>query len=111
MRFNKHFTKITMPLFKFLTKYCEIYWDSSCQLCFDYLKQCFFEAHILRWPNWSLPPHISTYDLDKILGVIIGKNYQQKPYVIHYIIKNITQMELNYIVIEQAFLVVFHAKN
>ena len=47
-RFIKNFTKIVSPIFKLLTKDCEIIWNSDCQKSLETLKDKIFEAPILR---------------------------------------------------------------
>eukprot|EP00253_Pinus_taeda_P032915 PITA_32915 len=109
-RFIENFTKLASPLFKLLTKDCEFNWNPDCQLAFETLKAKFFEAPILRAPNWKLPFHISTDSLDTTPGAVLGQKYLI-PYAIYYTSKNLTLIELNYTVTEKEFLVVVHAIN
>ena len=74
------------------------------------MKAKISEGPILRGPNWKLPFHISTYALDIALGVVLGKKYLT-PYVIYYTSKNLTPIELHYIVTEKEFLAIVHAIN
>ena len=69
----------------------------------------FFEAPILRGPNWKLPFHISTDASDTTLGVVLGQN--DLTHVIYYTSKNLTLTELNYAITKKEFLVVVHAIN
>eukprot|EP00253_Pinus_taeda_P002632 PITA_02632 len=109
-RFIEKFTKIASPLFKLLTKDCELKWDPDCQFAFETLKTRIFEAPILRGPNWKLPFHISVDASDTSLGAVLGQK-DLFPYAIYYTSKNLTPTELNYTVTEKEFLVVVHAIN
>jgi len=109
-RFIENFTKIASPLFKFLTKDCEFNWNSDCQLAFETLQTKISEAPILRGPNWKLPFHISIDASNTALGAVLGQK-DLMPYAIYYTSKNLTPIELNYIVIEKEFLAVVHAIN
>ena len=60
-------------MFKLLTKDVNFYWDASCQVAFDTLKEKLLVAPILRGPNWSLPFHISTDASDIALGAMLGQ--------------------------------------
>jgi len=48
---------------------------------------------------------------DTVIGVVLSQEEDKKPYAIYYISKNITPVELNYIVIEKEFLVFIYAIN
>ena len=63
---------------------------------------------ILRGPNWSLPFHISTDAFDMAIGVLGQKEYQAS-YVIYFVSKNLTAIELNYTITEKEFLAVVYA--
>ena len=89
-RFIENFTKIATPMFKLLTKDVNFYWDSSCQIAFDTLKEKLFVAPVLRGPNWSLPFHISTDASDTSLGVVLGQKDNHITYAIYFISKNLT---------------------
>ena len=45
------------------------------------------------------------------LGVVLGQKENQVQFAIYFISKNLTLVELNYIVMEKEFLVVVHAVN
>eukprot|EP00253_Pinus_taeda_P028167 PITA_28167 len=108
--FIENFTKIASPLFKLLTKDCELKWDPDCQAAFETLKTRISKAPILRGPNWELPFHISTDASDTTLGAVLGQK-DLVPHAIYYTNKNLTPTELNYTVTEKEFLVVVHAIN
>ena len=65
----------------------------------------------MRGPNWSLPFHIFTDDSYIALGIVLGQRENEVPYVIYFVNKNLSFVELNYIVIEKEFLAVVHAIN
>ena len=48
---------------------------------------------------------------DSSLGAVLGQKENQVHYAIYFISKNLTLVELNYIVMEKEFLVVVHAVN
>ena len=110
-RFIENFTKIATPMFKLLTKYVNFYWDASCQVAFDTLKEKLYVAPILRGPNWSLPFHISTDASDTALGAVLGQKDNQITYAIYFISKNLTLAKHNYTVTEKEFLVVVYSIN
>jgi hypothetical protein len=66
---------------------------------------------ILRGPNWSLPFQICTNALDTTLGVVLGQRENQMPYAIYFVPKNLSPVEVNYMVTEKELLVVVHAIN
>jgi hypothetical protein len=110
-RFIENFSQIAHPLFSLLNKNSEFLWTESCQHALEELKSKVFEAPILRGPNWSLPFHISTDASDTTIGVVLGQLEGNDPYTIYYINKNLSPIELNYMVTEKEFLVVIHAIN
>jgi hypothetical protein len=59
-----------------------------------------------------VPPfHISTNASDTTLGAMLGQKENQVYYAIYFVSKNMTPLELNYIVTEKEFLAVVHAIN
>ena len=98
----ENFTKNDSPLFEFLTKHCESIWNSTFQKAFETLKENIYEAPILRGPNWKLHFHISTNVSYRDLGVVLGQKYLVS-YAIYYTRKNMTPLELNYIVTKRSF--------
>jgi hypothetical protein len=69
--FIENFTQITSPLFKFLTKDNDFFWNTPCQTAFEILKEKLSIDFVLRGPNWSLPFHISIDASDTALGVVL----------------------------------------
>jgi hypothetical protein len=61
--------------------------------------------------EWSLPFLISTDASNIALGIILGKKEDRSSYVIYFIRKNMSPIELNYTVTEKEFLAVVHAIN
>ena len=68
-------------------------------------------ALILRGLDWSLPFHKSTDASDTAIGGVLDQKDRQGPYVIYFISKNLTPVELNYTVTEKEFLVVVYSIN
>ena len=68
-------------------------------------------APILRGPDWSLPFHIFTNNLDLAIRGVLGQKEGQASYAIYFISKNMTPSELNYTVTEKAFLAVVYSIN
>ena len=71
-RFIEKITKIASPLFKFLTKDCELIQNYDCHKAFETLKENISEEPILRGPNWKLCFDILTNPSDTTLGVVLG---------------------------------------
>ena len=86
-------------------------WEDYCKKAFEDIKLRLSETPILRGPNWTLPVHISTDASDLALGVVLGQKEEQLHYVIYFISKNLTPVELNYTVTEKEFLAVIFAIN
>jgi hypothetical protein len=63
---------------------------------------------VLRGPYWSLPFHISTNASDLVVGAFLGQKENVQTYVIYFIIKKLTHVELNYTVTKKEFLAVIH---
>jgi hypothetical protein len=110
-RFIPNFTSLATPLFKLLSKEVEFKWDDECQTSFEILKQKLSTTHVLRGPNWSLPFHICTDASVTTLGAVLGQRENQMPYVIYFVSKNLSPVEVNYTVTEKELLVVVHAIN
>jgi hypothetical protein len=53
-------------------------------------------VHVLQDPNGALPFHIHTDASDKSVGLVLGQNEDNKPYVIYFISKNFSSTEINY---------------
>jgi hypothetical protein len=103
--------KISLSLFKLLTKDVEFYWNNECQCVFYILKENLSSAPVLRGLKWNLPFHILTDASDSTIGVVLGQNGNILTYVIYFISKNLSLDELNYTVIEKDFLAVAYAIN
>jgi hypothetical protein len=69
------------------------------------------EAPILRGLDWAFPFHLSTYALDTAIRFFLGKIKGNDPYMIYYVNKKLSPIELNYMVREKGFLVVIHEIN
>ena len=110
-RFIKDFSKIASPFFVLLMKNAKFKWTDACQKAFDELKHQFSTTPILRGPYWALPFHISSNASDSAIGVVLGQEENNLFYVIYFISKNMTPVELNYTVTEKEFLVVIYAIN
>jgi hypothetical protein len=100
-RFIPNFTSLATHLFKLLSKEAEFNWDDECQVSFEILKQKLSYTPILRGPNWSLPFHICTDASDTALGAVLGQRENQMPYAIYFVSKNLSPIEVNYMVTEK----------
>jgi hypothetical protein len=98
-------------MFALLIKDVDFLWTEQCQTTFETLKDKLFVAPVLRGPNWDLPFHISTDASDSAIGGVLGQKEDQQSYAIYFVSKNFSPAELNYIVTEKEFLVVFHTIN
>jgi hypothetical protein len=110
-RFIKNFSKIASHLFVLLMKNDEFKWTNSFQEAFNALKHQLSTTPILRGLDWTLPFHISLDDSDTAIGVVLVQEENHLPYAIYFIRKNMTPIELNYIVTEKEFLAVIYAIN
>ena len=75
------------------------------------MKEKLVHALVLRGPNWSIPFHIYSDVLDLAIGVALGQEENKQSYVIYYISKNLSSVELNYTVTEKEFLAIIFATN
>jgi hypothetical protein len=96
-RFIEKFSIIVAPLHA-LTGNVEFQWSDKCDVAFAEIKRLLSTTPMLRGPNWKLPFHISSDASDVAIGVVLGQEEYNKPYVIYFISKNLTHAELNYIV-------------
>jgi hypothetical protein len=110
-RFIKKNSKIASPLFVLLMKNDEFKWTNLCHEAFDTLKHQLSTTPILRRPDWTLPFHMSSDASDTAIGVVLGQEENHLPYVIYFISKNMSLVELNYTVIEKEFLAIIYAIN
>ena len=84
-------------------------WDENCQNCFEELKRLLISAPIVRRPNWELPFEVMCDASDQAMGVILGKRYEGKPYVIYYASKTLNEAQKNYTTTEKELLAVSFA--
>ena len=99
------------PLFGFLAKDSEFIWSKSCQEALDILKGKLTTTPILRGPKWALPFHIHIDASHKAIGAALGQEEEKFPYSIYFISKNLSKVELNYIVTEKELPIVVHSLN
>eukprot|EP00253_Pinus_taeda_P032971 PITA_32971 len=110
-RFIKDFSKLASPLFGLLGKDVEFKWIDNCQEALDALKGKLVTAPILRGPSWALPFHIHTDASNKAIGVALGQVEEKLLYAIYFVSKNLSNVELNYIVTEKELLAIVHYLN
>jgi hypothetical protein len=109
--FIENFTKIIAPMFGFLIKDVDFVWTQQCQTTFESLKNKFLVAPVLRGPNWTLPFHISIDASNTTIGGVLVQKEDHQSYPIYFVRKNLSRIELNYIVTENELLSVVHAIN
>jgi len=109
--FIENFIQIALPLFRLLVKDVEFCWDIDWQFSFQTLKEIFLSPPILRGPDWSLPFHISTDAYDTTMGEVLGQKENLLTYVIYFINKNLSPIELNYTMIGKKLLAIIHGIN
>ncbi|RDY13531.1 Retrovirus-related Pol polyprotein from transposon 17.6, partial [Mucuna pruriens] len=73
IRFIKNFSKIALPLSKWLQKDVEFKFDQSCIEAFQELKNRLTSAPILQAPNWDLPFELMCDASNSALGAILGQ--------------------------------------
>lgn len=110
-RFIKYFNNLASPLFGFLAKDSKFVWSKSCQGALDTLKDKMITAPILWGPNWALPFHIHADASQKSIGADLGQIDDKLHYAIYFISKNLSKVELNYIVIKKDLLSIVHSLN
>lgn len=94
-----------------LTRNVDFSWSDECDTAFAGLKKLVSTTPVLRGPNWELPFHTSTDALDVAISTILGQEEDKKPYDIYHIRKNLTSVELNYVVTENEVLAIIYAIN
>jgi hypothetical protein len=109
--FIENFTKIFAPMFGLLIKDVDFVWTKQCQTAFETMKAKLSVELVLRGPNWTLPFHISIDASDTAIRGVLGWKEDQQSYVIYFVSKNLSPVELNYTVTEKEFLKVVHAIN
>jgi len=97
LRFIKKISQISVPLYD-LTRNVDFKWSNKCDTTFTGLKKLVSIAPVLHGPNWEMPFHIPTHTSNAEIGTVLGQEVDKKPYTIYYISKNLTTVELNYIV-------------
>jgi hypothetical protein len=100
-RFIENFTNIVAPMFGLVIKDVDFVWTEQCQTSFETLKFKLSVAPVLRGPNWTLPFHISTDASNTTIGGVLGQKKEQQSYVIYFVNKNLSLVELNYTVTEK----------
>eukprot|EP00253_Pinus_taeda_P009906 PITA_09906 len=110
-RFIKDFSKLASPLFGLIAKDVEFKWSDDCQRALNELKDKLVSAPILRGPNWALPFHIHTDSSNKAIGAALGQFEGKLPYAIYFVSKNLSKVEMNYMVTEKEFLAMVHSLN
>ena len=96
--FIEIFSKISIPVCQLLPKDVEFVWTSECEATFVKIKELVCKASILCGLDWKLSFHISTDASHIVVGVVLGKKEDKKPYEIYYVNENLTRAELNYTV-------------
>lgn len=66
---------------------------------------------ISRGPNCTFPFHIHTYELDMEIGIALRQLEDKIPYVIYFISKKLSKVELKNIVIIKEFLIIVYSLN
>ncbi|GKC51466.1 reverse transcriptase domain-containing protein [Tanacetum coccineum] len=72
-RFIKDFSKIALPLTKFLKKDTLLEFNDKCQNAFKILKEKIAYAPVIVSPNWSLPFELMCDASDFACGAILGQ--------------------------------------
>ena len=95
-RFIKDFSKIAEPLYELLEKDAKFVWSESCQKSFEVLKSHLTTTPIVRAPNWLLPFEVMCDASDLVIGAVLGKREDGKPYVVYYASKTLNEAHRNY---------------
>ena len=83
-RFIKDFSKVPGPLCNLLAKDVPFFFDDSCLVVFEKLKQLLTSSPIIQPLNWSLPFEFMCNTSDYSVGAVLGQRVDQIPYVIYY---------------------------
>jgi hypothetical protein len=110
-RFIENFRTIVAPMYGLLIKDVDFLYIDQCQTAFETLKSKLYMAPILRGDNWALPFHISTDSSDTAIGGVLGKKEYHHYYVIYFVSKNLSPVELNYTVTKNELLAMVHEIN
>lgn len=97
-----HFSNIEKPLYV-LMGHVEFDWANKCNHTFAKLKKLLSTTLVLRDPNWKLPFHMSSDVSNTSIEDVLGQEEEKNAYAIYYIRKNLTPIELKYIVTKKRF--------
>ena len=93
---------MTYPLEEPLREYQKFNWTEECDTSFDTLKRKLVEAHILRFPNWSIKFHVHIDASGLAIGVILIQCGEDgMDYLIIYSSRKLNKEEYNYSTIER----------
>ena len=74
-RFINRFADATRPMTKLTKKGVKFEWTDECQIGFNYLKTCFTEAPILKYPDPSKRYVVYTDASDQAAAVVLTQEY------------------------------------
>ncbi|CAL1382712.1 unnamed protein product [Linum trigynum] len=108
-RLLKDFSKIALPLTKFLEKDSPFHFTGACTSTFPTLKEKLTHAPILFTSDWTLPFELMCGASDFTVGAVLGQRTDQHFWPIYYALKTINDAQENYTCIEKELLAVVFA--
>ncbi|CAG4929464.1 unnamed protein product [Parnassius apollo] len=105
-RFVKNFADIAKPLHKLTEERRHFYWDESCSIAFQELKDRLCKTPILGYPDASKEFIVDTDASDIGLGGVLSQRNGDQEVVIAYFSKSLSKPERNYCVTRRELLAV-----
>ena len=102
--FIKDFNNVSRPLCNLLVKDVPFFFDDSCLVAFEKLKQLLTSSSIIQPPNWSLPFEIMCDASNYAVGAVLEEIFLRIPHVIYYASMTLNDAQLNYSTTEKEML-------
>nr|XP_023928245.1 uncharacterized protein LOC112039586 [Quercus suber] len=83
-KFIKDFSKIALPLCKFLQKDVAFEFDEVCKKVFDKLKELLTSTPVIQPPDWNVPFEIKCNASDYAIRVVLGQRIGKASHAIYY---------------------------
>ncbi|XP_025607957.1 uncharacterized protein [Arachis hypogaea] len=102
-RLIKNFSKIALPLSRWLQKDVDFEFDSACVEAFEELRRALTTAPIVRGPDWTQPFKIMCDSSNHAVGAALAQRDGKLPYIIAYSSKTLDAAQSNYTTTEKSF--------
>ncbi|XP_072077977.1 uncharacterized protein [Arachis hypogaea] len=100
-QFIKDFSKLALPLSRFLQNDVEFDLSEECMEAFDKLKIALTQALIVRGPDWTRPFEIMCDASNYAVGAVLAQREGKNLYVITYASKTLDGAQSNYTTTEK----------